>query len=82
VNLLVTGGAGFIGSHFVRCWLERHPEDRLLNLDLLTYAGNLASLEDVVERCGERSMVAPAKDAAGCPGERVGRLIGARRITS
>ncbi len=46
-TLLVTGGAGFIGSHFVRHWLARHPHDRLINLDALTYAGNLRNLCDV-----------------------------------
>jgi dTDP-glucose 4,6-dehydratase len=54
VNLLVTGGAGFIGSNFVRYWLERYPDDRVLNLDLLTYAGNPASLEDVTARFADR----------------------------
>lgn len=54
MHLLVTGGAGFIGSNFIRYWLERYPEDRVLNLDLLTYAGNLASLEDVAARFGDR----------------------------
>ncbi|MFP5507176.1 MAG: dTDP-glucose 4,6-dehydratase [Gammaproteobacteria bacterium] len=49
-RLLVTGGAGFIGSNFVRYWLERHPDDRLVNLDALTYAGNLESLADVQDR--------------------------------
>jgi dTDP-glucose 4,6-dehydratase len=44
-NLLVTGGAGFIGANFVHYWLARHPEDRVVVLDALTYAGNLASLE-------------------------------------
>jgi dTDP-glucose 4,6-dehydratase len=43
-SLLVTGGAGFIGANFVHYWLRRHPEDRLVVLDALTYAGNLASL--------------------------------------
>src|SRR5262249_60424559 len=43
-------GAGFIGSNFVRFWLERHPDDHLVVLDLLTYAGNRANLEDVEER--------------------------------
>src|ERR671936_1204842 len=47
VRLLVTGGAGFIGSNFVRYWLERHPDNHLVVLDLLTYAGNRASLDDV-----------------------------------
>lgn len=46
-TLLITGGAGFIGSNFVRYWLNKHPEDRVVNLDALTYAGNLESLLDV-----------------------------------
>lgn len=54
MNLLVTGGAGFIGSHFIRYWLERYPEDQVVNLDLLTYAGNLENLNDVVARFGDR----------------------------
>jgi dTDP-glucose 4,6-dehydratase len=44
-NLLVTGGAGFIGANFVHYWLARHPGERIVVLDALTYAGNLASLE-------------------------------------
>ena len=46
-RLLVTGGAGFIGSNFVRYWIQRYPEDRVVNLDVLTYAGNLENLADV-----------------------------------
>ena len=46
-TLLVTGGAGFIGSNFIRHWLSRHPTDRVVNLDLLTYAGDRSSLADV-----------------------------------
>jgi dTDP-glucose 4,6-dehydratase len=46
-SLLVTGGAGFIGANFVHYWMNRHPEDRLVVLDALTYAGNLASLDAV-----------------------------------
>ena len=47
MKLLVTGGAGFIGSNFVRHVLAAHPEDSVINLDKLTYAGNPANLEDV-----------------------------------
>jgi dTDP-glucose 4,6-dehydratase len=47
VKLLVTGGAGFIGSNFIRHVLQTHPEDRVVNLDKLTYAGNLQNLADV-----------------------------------
>ena len=46
-KLLVTGGAGFIGSDFIRYWLAKHPDDEIVNLDALTYAGNLANLKDV-----------------------------------
>ncbi len=45
-TILITGGAGFIGSHLVRHWLKNYPEDRVVNLDSLTYAGNLANTED------------------------------------
>jgi dTDP-glucose 4,6-dehydratase len=48
MRLLVTGGAGFIGSHFVRWMLRRHRQIRIVNLDALTYAGNLANLADVL----------------------------------
>lgn len=47
MKLLVTGGAGFIGSNFVRYWLKTHPEDSIINLDKLTYAGNLENLKDI-----------------------------------
>ena len=47
MNILVTGGAGFIGSNFIRYWLKAHPQDVITNLDALTYAGNLASLKDL-----------------------------------
>ena len=50
MRILVTGGTGFIGSNFVRFWLERHPYDHVVVLDLLTYAGNRTSLEDVEAR--------------------------------
>ena len=50
MRLLVTGGAGFIGSNFVHYWLERYPDDHLVVFDLLTYAGNRSSLDDVEDR--------------------------------
>jgi dTDP-glucose 4,6-dehydratase len=50
VRILVTGAAGFIGSNFVHYWLERHPDDELVALDLLTYAGNRANLAGVEDR--------------------------------
>jgi dTDP-glucose 4,6-dehydratase len=50
MRLLVTGAAGFIGSNFVHYWLERHPDDSVVALDLLTYAGNRANLQGTEER--------------------------------
>lgn len=47
MNLLVTGGAGFIGSNFVLYWLKKYPTDKIVNLDKLTYAGNLENLKSV-----------------------------------
>ncbi len=49
-QILVTGGAGFIGSNFVHYWSQTYPEDRLVVLDKLTYAGNLANLETLQTR--------------------------------
>ena len=51
-TILVTGGAGFIGSNFIRFILREHPDWRVINLDKLTYAGNLANLADVEGRYG------------------------------
>ena len=50
MRILVTGGAGFIGSNFVHYWLDRYPGDHLVVYDLLTYAGNRESLADVDDR--------------------------------
>ncbi|HCC73803.1 MAG TPA: dTDP-glucose 4,6-dehydratase, partial [Candidatus Komeilibacteria bacterium] len=46
-KILVTGGAGFIGSNFIRYILKKYPEDTVINLDKLTYAGNLNNLKDI-----------------------------------
>lgn len=47
MNLLITGGAGFIGSNFIRYMLDRYPQYQLVNVDLLTYAGNLENLKEI-----------------------------------
>ncbi len=47
MKLLVTGGAGFIGSNFIYYWLENNPNDEIVNLDALTYAGNLSNLKEI-----------------------------------
>jgi dTDP-glucose 4,6-dehydratase len=47
MRILVTGGAGFIGSNFIHYWLKHYPQNEVVNLDVLTYAGNLANLDSV-----------------------------------
>ena len=49
-NILITGGAGFIGSHVVRLFVTKYPEYHIINLDKLTYAGNLANLTDIAQQ--------------------------------
>ena len=49
-NILITGGAGFIGSHVVRLFVNKYPDYHIINLDKLTYAGNLANLKAVEDK--------------------------------
>ena len=49
-NVIITGGAGFIGSHVVRLFVNKYPEYHIINLDKLTYAGNLANLKDIEDK--------------------------------
>ncbi len=68
MRVLVTGGAGFIGSNYIRYFLERHPEDHVINVDKVTYSGNLSNLADLqdnssyafrrVDICNQKKMAA------------------------
>src|SRR5579859_7891801 len=57
MRLLITGGAGFIGSNFIRYWSNRHGSDEIVNLDMLTYAGDLASIDDVARESTRYSFI-------------------------
>lgn len=62
MNILITGGAGFIGSHVVRSFVKRYPDYRIINLDLLTYAGNLENIKDIEERDNYEFVKADIRD--------------------
>jgi len=64
MKLLVTGGAGFIGSNFIHYWLERCPEDQILNLDILSYAGNKDNLKVVEDKSNYEFVQGDIKDAS------------------
>ncbi|MBR6704123.1 MAG: GDP-mannose 4,6-dehydratase, partial [Lachnospiraceae bacterium] len=64
MTILVTGGAGFIGSNFIFYELEKHPEDRIVCLDKLTYAGNLSTLKNVLDAPNFRFVKADICDRA------------------
>lgn len=80
-NILVTGGAGFIGSNFVRMLLQRVPDARVVVYDKLTYAGNLANLRDVEASFGERyafvhgDICDPEAVAAALTGYRIQKVV-------
>jgi dTDP-glucose 4,6-dehydratase len=61
-SLLITGGAGFIGANFVHYWIRKYPDDRVVVLDALTYAGNPANLEPVAEDQGFRFVHGDIRD--------------------
>lgn len=65
MNILITGGAGFIGSHLVRHFVLKYPEYHIYNLDLLTYAGNLANLSDVEQAPNYTFIKADIQDLPG-----------------
>lgn len=72
MKLLITGGCGFIGSNFIHYWLKEHPEDKIINVDALTYAGNIYNLSSVAQHpsysfihadiCDKEKMIEITKD--------------------
>ena len=74
-SILITGGAGFIGSHVVRRFLRKYPHYRIINLDLLTYAGNLENLRDVEDFPNYTFIRADIRDA-----EAMRRVFAEQRI--
>ncbi|MCF0233257.1 MAG: GDP-mannose 4,6-dehydratase, partial [Enterococcus sp.] len=64
MKIAVTGGAGFIGSNFIYYQLKNHPEDRIVCVDSLTYAGNMATLDEAMKNPNFRFVKADITDAA------------------
>ncbi len=65
MNIIVTGGAGFIGSNFIFYMIDKHPEDRIICVDSLTYAGNLSTLASVMDRPNFRFVRLDIRDREG-----------------
>jgi len=63
-NIIITGGAGFIGSHVVRLFVNKYPDYHIINVDKLTYAGNLANLKDIEDKPNYTFVKADICDAA------------------
>ena len=74
-TIIITGGAGFIGSHVVRLFVDKYPDCRIINVDKLTYAGNLANLKDVEDRPNYRFVKADI-----CDFEAMRTLMEAERV--
>ncbi|MFC4262701.1 dTDP-glucose 4,6-dehydratase [Ferruginibacter yonginensis] len=64
MNILITGGAGFIGSHLVRLFVNKYPSYHIVNIDALTYAGNLANLKDIEDKSNYTFVKGNITDAA------------------
>lgn len=70
MKILITGGAGFIGSNFIHYWIKKYPSDQIVNLDKLTYAGNFSSLRDIQGNPNYRFVKGDV-----CSGDTVGKLM-------